>query len=112
MKRLIPVVLAIASLLWMGAASAAPFKIVVVESVYAEVVERIGGPNVALQGIVVNPWADPHDYEPTPSAARLIADADIVIYNGIGYDVWVERVLAASGSPSRIALNVAALSGH
>jgi zinc/manganese transport system substrate-binding protein len=92
-----------------GVSSAAPISVVVAERVYGEAVERIGGDKVTLSAVAASLWADPHDYEPTPSAARLISDAQIVLYNGIGYDGWAERLAAASGSSSRIVISVAAL---
>ncbi len=94
-----------------GAASA-PVNVVVAEAVYGEAVERIGGANASVVSLMGNAAADPHDYEPTPSAARAIADAQIVIYNGLGYDWWVDRMLTASAARGRIAINVAALLGR
>jgi zinc/manganese transport system substrate-binding protein len=107
--NLLVLVAAVLTLAASGVASAAaPIRVVVAEGVYGEAVERIGGGNVALTAIVVSPWADPHDYEPTPSAARQISDAHIVVYNGIGYDGWADRLAAASGAGSRV-ISVAAL---
>jgi zinc/manganese transport system substrate-binding protein len=90
-------------------ACAAPIKVVVAENVYGEAVERVAGRDVALTAILSSPLADPHDYEPPPSVARLISDADVVVYNGLGYDAWMERLLSASTRPDRVTINVAAL---
>jgi zinc/manganese transport system substrate-binding protein len=92
-----------------AAASSAPIRVVVAENVYAEAVERVGAASVSVTTILTSPLADPHDYEPTPSVARMVSDAEIVIYNGLGYDAWVERLLAAVGTKHRQVLNVAAL---
>jgi zinc/manganese transport system substrate-binding protein len=88
-----------------------PIKVVVAESVYAEVARRVGGESVAVTVVMDRPLADPHGYEPAPSAARMIWDADVVVYNGLGYDAWVDRLLATGGAPDRAALNVSSLRG-
>jgi zinc/manganese transport system substrate-binding protein len=40
---------------------------------------------------------DPHDYEPTPDASKAIDGAKVVIFNGIGYDEWSQKLIDASG---------------
>jgi len=91
------------------AAQAAPIRVVVAENFYGEAVRAIGGDGVALTALITSPAADPHDFEPTPSNARAVADADIVIYNGIAYDPWMDKLLAASTNPKRKAITVAGL---
>src|SRR5699024_10900456 len=48
-------------------------------------------------------------FEVSPSQARHIADADVAIYNGLGFDVWMQRLLAASRDPERTVVRVADL---
>jgi zinc/manganese transport system substrate-binding protein len=62
---------------------------------------QIAGPGVAVSSILTNPNQDPHDFEASPSTARLIADARLVIYNGADYDPWIESLLKASKSAER-----------
>src|SRR5207244_3809495 len=57
------------------------------------------------------PATDPHDYEPTAADARTIAGAQIVIVNGIGYDPWAGKLLAANPVHGRIVLTVGDLVG-
>jgi ABC-type Zn uptake system ZnuABC Zn-binding protein ZnuA len=42
--------------------------------------------------------AGPHDFSPTPEAATLLARADLVVRNGLGLDVFVDKLIAASGN--------------
>ncbi|HZQ38522.1 MAG TPA: zinc ABC transporter substrate-binding protein, partial [Dehalococcoidia bacterium] len=49
---------------------------------------------------------DPHDYEPTPKDARAVASARYVIENGIGYDPWAQKLLAANPDSGRKVLVV------
>ena len=86
-----------------------PVTIVAAENFYGDVAQQIAGPNVTVTSILSNPDDDPHLFEASPSVARAIADASIVIENGADYDPWVEKLLGASKSASRTTINVAEL---
>lgn len=58
-------------------------------SVFADFAEQVGGDNVTVTTIVPV-GGDPHTYEPTPSDAVLLSDADIVLDNGLGLSPWFE----------------------
>jgi len=60
--------------------------------------------------LIANPETDPHAYEPTAADARQVADAQVVVRNGAGYDPWMQRLLAADGG-SRAVLDVGTLVG-
>ena len=107
MKRL----LGIATVLFvvLGAstvAHAADAKITVVaaENFYGDVAQQIGGARIAVSSIMSNPDQDPHLFEVSPSIARQIAGAQIVIYNGADYDPWMTKLLAASPRPDRVVI--------
>ena len=89
------------------AAAAAP-RIVAAEAVYADIARQIAGPDATVTTLLNNPAADPHDFEPTPATARAVADADITIANGLGYDPWMARLIGASSHPGA-AIVIAAL---
>jgi zinc/manganese transport system substrate-binding protein len=40
---------------------------------------------------------DAHVYEPTPADARSVAEADLVVVNGLGFEGWLDRLVEASG---------------
>jgi zinc/manganese transport system substrate-binding protein len=71
-------------------------KIVAAENFWGSMASQIGGDHVRVTNIISNPAADPYDYEPTPADGRAIATADVVIVNGVGYDAWADKLLAAS----------------
>ena len=79
-------------------AQAGPITIVAAESVYGDVAAQIGGAEVNVTSIMSAPGQDPHQFEPSPSAARAIAAAKLVIANGANYDPWIEKLLAATRS--------------
>lgn len=95
-----------------AAAPSRPLLIVAAENFYGDVARQLAGPDVRVVSILQNPDADPHLFEPDAATARLVADADILIYNGAHYDVWLERLLANGGRHARRVLSVAALMGR
>lgn len=94
-----------------AAAPARPIKIVAAENVYGDIARQIGGADVAVASILANPDQDPHEFEASPSTARALADAAIVIYNGAAYDQWAPKLLSASPASSRKIISVAELVG-
>ncbi len=99
------------ALLAPAAAQAAPINIVAAENFYGDVAQQIGGPDVAVTSILTNPDQDPHLFEASPSVARAISAAQVVIYSGIDYDPWVEKLLSAAQSSDRRTIVVADLVG-
>lgn len=97
--------------LWLTtlAASADDLKIVAAENFYGGIAQEIAG--LPVTSILNNPNQDPHEFTTNASTAKAVADADIVIYSGIGYDSWIEKLLATKGKPSRIVIDVADLIG-
>ncbi len=92
-----------------GARAASAIHIVAAENFYADMARQIAGSDAAIDAILSNPNQDPHDFEASPATARLIADADIVIYNGADYDPWMASLLKASKAEHRIELVAAPL---
>jgi zinc/manganese transport system substrate-binding protein len=92
-----------------GPATAAPVRIVAAENFYGDVAAQIGGDAVAVSSILSNPDQDPHLFEVSPTTARALADAEIVIYNGADYDPWAAKLLAASKRNGREVIAVATL---
>src|SRR6266487_1438959 len=94
-----------------GAAGSERRKIVAAENFWGSIAAQLGGDRVDVTSIITNPNADPHDYEPTAADARSMASARFVIVNGIGYDPWAQKLLAANPVPGRGVLDVGALIG-
>ena len=86
-------------------------KVVAAEDMWGSLASQLAGDKAQVLSIVSDPNADPHEYESTPNDARAVADADLVIENGIGYDGWMDKLLSAGSSPGRLVLNVGDLIG-
>src|SRR5439155_14074552 len=76
------------------------------ENFYADLLAQIGGERVTASSILNDPSADPHEYEASPAAAKLVADSKLVIVNGIGYDDFMDKLLGAATRPDRVVINV------
>ena len=93
--------------------SAAPSKpnssviqVVAAENFWGSLIAQMGGTHVSVTSIVTDPNADPHEYEANASDARAIADAQLVIENGEGYDSWCSQLVGSSDTPGQVVLNV------
>ncbi len=91
-----------------GATSGADGKLNVVaaEDSWGSIASQLGGDRVQVTSVITNPAADPHDYEPSSEDARTMAEAQVSIVNGIGYDEWASKLLAASPSSERVEIDV------
>jgi zinc/manganese transport system substrate-binding protein len=96
--------------------SAATITAIGAENEYANVISQIGGTYVNAQAIMSNPNTDPHTFEASPSVAREVSSAQLIVQNGVGYDTFMSTIEAASpsnGDPSggRKVINVQNLLG-
>jgi zinc/manganese transport system substrate-binding protein len=81
-------------------------RVVAAENFWGSLITQLGGTRVSVTSIVSDPNADPHEYESNTADAMAIANAQLVIINGAGYDTWAQHLIAASNSPHQVILNV------
>ncbi|MCB8875628.1 metal ABC transporter solute-binding protein, Zn/Mn family [Acidisoma silvae] len=77
-----------------------------VENEYADVIGQIGGDYVHVSTIMSDPNTDPHSFEVSPKIAGSIAGADLIVENGLGYDSWADKMIAAAPKSGREVINV------
>ena len=70
-------------------------SVVASTNVWGSVAGAVTGDHASVKSIISNPADDPHSFEVTPADAATIADASLVVYNGGGYDHWVDDVLSS-----------------
>ena len=85
--------------------SGPPLVVLGTENFYADLLTQIGGPRVQASSFIDDPNADPHAFESNAKDAALVADARLVIVNGLGYDDFMQKLLGASTKPDRIVVN-------
>lgn len=78
----------------------APIKAVASFSILGDMVQRVGGDRVAVD-VLVGPGGDAHVFQPKPSQARLIGQAQIVFSNGLGFEGWMSRLLNTASYKGR-----------
>ncbi len=95
-------------------ASSAPgvVKVVAAENFYGDVVRQLGGSHVSVTSIIADPNVDPHEYESNPQTAIQVSNAQLVIENGLGYDAWMDKLLAGSPNASRVVLVGGQIANH
>jgi zinc/manganese transport system substrate-binding protein len=113
--------IAIASLLGMlafsaigldrAAAAADAVNAIGVENEYADVISQIGGDYVKTTAIETDPNTDPHTFEASPKVASEIAGAELIVKNGVGYDSWADKIIAAAPNAKRKVIDVQQLLG-
>lgn len=85
-----------------GAESGLPeggLKVVATTTVFADMIRNVAGNRVAVDSIIPA-GAGPEDYEPKPDDARRLADADLIVSNGVGLDDFLDDLIAAAGGGS------------
>lgn len=89
--------LALAGLWWAGGARAAePLAVVTGNTVVQDLTVRIGGDRVAATCLLA-PGVDPHTYQPVPEDAKRLAQARLVIINGLGFEGWFQGLGREAG---------------
>jgi zinc/manganese transport system substrate-binding protein len=86
--------------------------VVAAENFYGDIVGQIGGDHVAVTSIIVDPSVDPHEYEVSAKDGAAVANARLIIQNGLGYDSFMARLMKASPRQDRKLIVVGSLMGR
>ncbi len=72
-------------------------KILAVETFLGDIAQNVAGNRLKVETLL--PVAvDPHEFQPSPQDAIKIADSQVLIVNGLGYETWLTKILAGNGS--------------
>jgi zinc/manganese transport system substrate-binding protein/manganese/iron transport system substrate-binding protein len=71
-------------------------KVVATTTQVADFARNVGGDKIKLTQIL-KPNVDPHDYEPSPADIQAIAEADVVVENGVELERWLDQTIKAAG---------------
>jgi len=89
-----------------GTGSGTVVNIVAAENFWGSLVSQLAGVHGSVTSIVSDPNTDPHEYQSNPANAQAIADAKLVIINGMNYDTWAQLIINASNTPGQTVINV------
>jgi len=70
-------------------------------SILADFARSVGGDTVEVASLV-RPNGDAHAYAPSPADAKRLADARLILVNGLGFEGWIDRLVKASGSKAQV----------
>jgi zinc/manganese transport system substrate-binding protein len=65
-------------------------------SILGDMTARVGGERIALTTLV-GPDGDAHVFQPGPGDARALANARVLVLNGLGFEGWISRLKDAAG---------------
>jgi zinc/manganese transport system substrate-binding protein len=92
--------LGLAGIISVALSAAAPAaekpKVVATFSILGDLVRQLAGDHVELVTLV-GPNGDAHVFEPGPRESAALADADLLVANGLGFEPWLERLSQAAG---------------
>ena len=91
--------LALCPAAWAG--EGGPLRVVASFSILADLAREVGGERVAVTSLV-GPEADAHGYAPSPGDGKRLAQADVVVVNGLGFEGWLDRLVRASGTKAPV----------
>lgn len=70
-------------------------------TIIADIAAQIGGDKIDAQSVMPT-GGDPHVYDPTPEDAKRLANADMILRNGLTLEGWLDKLIDNSGSKARI----------
>jgi ABC-type Zn uptake system ZnuABC Zn-binding protein ZnuA len=82
-------------------AAADAVRVVATTTVFADLVEEVGGARVSVTSLVPK-GGEVHTFDPTPSDMRAVAEADLIVMNGLGLDDWLGRVVEQTDSKAPV----------
>ena len=94
-KRVLLIALFAVALLPASARAQGKTKVIASFSILADIVGNVGGERIEVTPLV-GANGDAHVYNPSPADARRLAEAKAVFVNGLGFEGWLERLIAAA----------------
>jgi zinc/manganese transport system substrate-binding protein len=81
-----------------------PLQVVASFSILADLAREIAGPAAQVASLA-GPNADPHAWQPAPSDLQRVARADLLLVNGLGFEGWLDRLLANARPRGRVVVS-------
>lgn len=72
-------------------------KVVATFSFIGDLARNVGGDDMDI-ATLVGPGQDTHTFEPSPADGRALAEADLVLENGLGFETWLDDLFTSAGS--------------
>jgi zinc/manganese transport system substrate-binding protein len=82
-------------------AQAQKLRVVTSTTILLDLAKNVAGDKADLASIVPTD-GDPHEFEPTPSDIKALSDADLILVNGLGLELFLDKLIKDSGTKARI----------
>jgi manganese/iron transport system substrate-binding protein len=77
-------------------AAAPTLNVLAAQSFLADIAQNVAGDRLKVEALIP-PGVDPHIFEPTPADVRKVADSDVLIVNGAGFEEFLANLLENAG---------------
>ncbi|HEY3310241.1 MAG TPA: metal ABC transporter substrate-binding protein [Anaerolineales bacterium] len=91
--------------------AAGPVRVLAVETFLADIAQNVAGERLQVEALLPV-GVDPHGYQPTPQDVIRLADSQLLITNGAGYEGWLAKTLDNAGGQRRLVQASDGLSGR
>ncbi len=82
-------------------AQASKLKVVASITIIQDIAKNVAGDRIDVD-VLVPTNGDVHSYEPTPADVQKIADADLILVNGVGLEQFLDKLIADSGTKGKV----------
>ncbi|MRH90383.1 ABC transporter permease [Nocardia sp. SYP-A9097] len=86
--------------------------IVASTNVWGDIAKTVAGPDAKVESLIDDPALDPHSHEVSPVQAAQISDADLIVYNGGGYDEFIDKAISGKNKRTVNAVDIAGEDSH
>lgn len=82
-------------------AESASLRVLAANSFLADIAQNVAGDRAEVESLIPI-GLDPHAFEPTPLDVAKIADSQVLIVNGAGFEEWLEKTIENAGGSAKI----------
>ncbi|HYU59848.1 MAG TPA: zinc ABC transporter substrate-binding protein [Solirubrobacterales bacterium] len=84
-----------------GGSASSGVEVAATTTEVADLAANVAGDRADVEGILA-PNSDPHEYEPRPSDAEAVADADLILQSGGDLDLWLDQIVESAGTEAPV----------
>ena len=67
-------------------------RVLAIETFLQDMAQNVAGDRLKIDSLLL-PTVDPHEYQPKPLDVVRLAQSQVLIVNGLGYEVWLQKTL-------------------
>jgi len=76
-------------------------RVMATESFLADIAQNVAGNRIKIDTLLPV-TVDPHEYQPKPQDVTRLAQAQVLIINGLGYEAWLQKTLESLGGKRQV----------